>query len=331
MATKFKKLAQQYPSIDPEAEAREQAALGFQKQQAIGSAQPSGNVRAQAQQMGAAFTGASAQLGATQMQNRMENANATGQLGLAQQRQAAQAELSSTGVAQGEGIANRGNQLAATSQAGDIAARKQITQAQIAQAQKLNQLGIDQDNRLNFLTIKQREQLAALGEDLQQELFDNQMKFTKDERGRAFSNERQLQDYMIVSAKDEESLMDNMQQMQQTSERKIYLMEAAHAQLKAALERGFLKNKQDLDNASKLRIAQYAADMEKKIAREKAKAAARGQMISGGIQMLGGAALMAIGTGLVPVTGGTSLVLTGAGGAMAAQGASQVGAGASNS
>jgi hypothetical protein len=332
----FRKIQNQFPSIDPQAEAREQAALNVQMQGAMAGslAQPGGNIRQKAAQVGAAGTQAQTQLGAQQAQTRMQNQAAGAELGMAAQRQQAQATLQSAAMAQEEGLAGRGAGMALSQQKADLAARKTITQAQIDQAQRLNQLGLEQDNRLNFLTIKQREQVAALSQDVSNQLFDSNMRFERDEMGRKFSNERQLQDYLILNAQNEQALMDKAQEMQQVVEREIYMLEHAQKVLMQALEQGFLSEKQKLDNASREKIARYIADMEKAIEDKKRKAAARGQMITGGVQLLGGVAMMAVGSTMTVASGGAltpvgaSMVVGGAG--MAAQGGATAGAGYSN-
>ena len=329
----FRKIQNQFPSIDPQAEAREQAALNVQMQGAMAGslAQPGGNIRQKAAQVGAAGTQAQAQLGAQQAQTRMQNQAAGAELGLAAQRQQAQSTMQTATTSQAEGLANRGASQMASQQKADLAARKTITQSQIDQAQRLSQLGIEQDNRLNFLSIKQREQVAALGEDVANQLFDSNMRFERDEMGRKFSNERQLQDYLVLNSQNEQEFLSKAQEMQQVAEREIYMLEHAQKVMMQSLEQGYLKEKQKLDNASREKIARYIADMEKAIADKKRKAAARGQMITGGVQVLGGAAMMAVGAGLTPFTAGTSAGLVVAGGAMAAQGGATAGEGYKNS
>lgn len=322
MAAGFDAIRNRFPTADTRAESRERAALAAQAQAGVSSspAAKGTNVARQATAVNAQLAGAQGQLGAQQAQQRAATQQATGQLALQAQQQQAQQQLAQAGMAQTESLAGRQASQQLSTQQQNLAARKQITQAQIDQAQRLNSMGIDQDNRLNFLSNNQRQQLASLGQDLQGKLFDAQTRFARNEQGRKFNNERQMMDYTVASAKSNEEMMNKLQSMQQMSERKIKLLEISQAKLQEALNRGYLSEKQKLDNASKQRIAQYIADMKKKMEKEKRKAAARGQMISG-------IATMAVGGALMYASAGTASPIAAG---IIAGGAAQTASGASN-
>lgn len=124
-------------------------------------------------------------------------------------------------------------------------------------------------------------ELARISQGAKDKLLDQQLTFKRDELGRTLWNERQLADYKLTTAKNEEEFNDYRQQAENLYERKIRMMEMAQKKLEQVLQQGYLKENQRLDQASRLRIAQAAAEMQKKIAREKARANSKMAMWTG--------------------------------------------------
>jgi hypothetical protein len=151
-------------------------------------------------------------------------------------------------------------------------------------------------------TDNKKARIASLGSDLQKKLFDDTMKFEKDEAGRKFSNERQLQDWAILSAKNQEEAKSRLQTIQLMQERKVKLLEVAHQRVVDTLERGWKTKEQKLDQETRYQILAAKQALEEKIAKQKAKASMTGMLIKGGLTIAGAAAGAVVGS-VVPGAG----------------------------
>jgi hypothetical protein len=288
--SKLRNLAKQMPAMDAQAAARAKAAQETQFQAALAATPATAPIEQTAQQLGAAQTTAQGQVAAQQAAQAGSRASQLGQAVLQEQKFQAGSELQKQERTQGLALGNAARQQALAGQEADIASRKQITSAEIEQAKRLQALGIDYDTRLNVLSLKQREDVSKLGRDVKAKLFDDQLVFEKDDRGRLFSNERQLADYAIASAKSDIDLQDKMREMTQDAEKDMIMLEATNAKLKQALEQGYLDNKQKLDQDTKRRI-QKAIDANENEMRKKASNAANRALIFQGLGAVAGAGI----------------------------------------
>lgn len=195
---------------------------------------------------------------------------------------------------------------------GQMAGQEQGLQAQqrVGEAQR----GLSRQAR------QQADQLASIDQDLKNKLLDQQLEFSRDERGRAIFNERQLADWAVMNARDEEQFKSYQQQVEQMTDRKMQMLRAAHDQLTAALRGKGRFQEQRLDNESKRRIADARRSLERKMRREAIErqnrqamwsalgtmAGAAGGMFAGGPggAAAGGQAGGQIGTGLGTIAGG---------------------------
>lgn len=250
-----------------------QAAAGLATQQALQAGQ---DVIAQRQ----AAAGRAAQIRQATLQERQR----VGQQRLQQQQMQQQAELQRQEQEQLKELRKQ-----------ELASRKSILQDEIEATDRLQQLGIEQDNKLQIATLQQREDLASLGLDLKAKLLDARMQFTKDERGRKFTNERQLADYAAASAKSKVDFNRKMAQIKNAHDQKVLIMKQAEAQMGAALERGYLKEQGDLDFQSQQRLAILRRETNERIKREEARAKNRQAMWQAGGTILGAGAGAAIG------------------------------------
>ncbi len=288
--TRLRNMAKQMPVLDAKAATRASEAQATGLQSAIAQAPVAPQQTLQAsQQIAEQYTQAQGQAGLQQQTQAGQQATQIGQMALQEQKFQGSQELQKLERSQGLALGNAARQQALAGQEADIKARKQITTAEIEQAKRLQALGIDQDNRLSALTLKQREDISKLGRNVRQELFDKQLQFGKDERGRKFSNERQLADYAIANAHSEQDLAQKMQIMTQDAEKDLIMMEGVNNRLRQALQQGHNGKNQKLDQASKAKISAAIKRNEQLIADKKAKAANRSLIISG-IFMAGGAA-----------------------------------------
>jgi hypothetical protein len=268
-----------------------------------------------------------------------QNAAAAGQISLDAQKQTLQgtADLAAKAVDQAGGDQKALQQTralgqqetqsqAANTQAlslsrADNASTKRITGAEIDSATRVSKLGMEQDNQLLDLSLRQRRELASIGRDVKDQIFDSRLRFEKDENGRKFSNERQLADWAISNAKTEQELQGRFREMQQASDRTIKLLEHSNNQIMEAINRGWLVKEQKLDYEQKRYLLDLKRKMDEKIAKERAKAANR-MAVYQGVGMVAGAV---IGSMVAPV-GGTALGATAGASAGAGVGTAVAGA-----
>lgn len=199
----------------------------------------------------------------------------------------------------------RGRQLQAEQQMSnrDIAQRQrngelrqndtQLRQAKKLQAEdivsqrRMQQTGIEFNNNISFLTRKQREDLASLGRLVKQQVFDSRLQFGADERGRKFSNARQLADYAVSSSRDRQELGDRLRQMQQAYEKEQILFDAVNKKIVQAIELEYKKKEQERDQALIQQLAEMRRNAEKEQRRRAAKAQAINSIIIGGATVAG--------------------------------------------
>lgn len=115
-------------------------------------------------------------------------------------------------------------------------------------------------------------ELARISQGAKDKLLDQQLSFKRDELGRTLWNERQLADYKVATAKNEEEFKTYQQQVNNLYERKLKMMEMAEKKLEQVLQQGYLSNKQKLDQASRKRIAETAMELRRQRMKAQAKA-----------------------------------------------------------
>lgn len=181
--------------------------------------------------------------------------------------------------------------------------------------------------------------LSQLSESAKQEMFDSRKKFSEDELGRKFTNERQLSDFQALTARSDEDFSNFSKRVEIAYDRKQQMMKTAAARLEAGLTQEYQEYNQLLDQTSKLDITreeksvfidaarkkhQEIESMQKRIAavrisveKEQARIAARvarnqligtvvGTAIGFAVGGPAGAAVGAeVGGGLGPLVGGT--------------------------
>lgn len=142
---------------------------------------------------------------------------------------------------------------------------------------------------------QQADKLAELDQELKNKLLDQQLDFKQDERGRALMNERQLADWAVMNAKNEEQFKNYQQQVEQMGRRKEQMLEAAYRKLTAALQGKGAFKEQRLDQESKQRILEARKQVQNKIRREQIEQANRQAMWSGLMTAVGAGAGAAFG------------------------------------
>jgi len=253
-------------------------------------------------------------------QRRQQQVQAANDLQLQQAIKAVPPKAATPAVAQNLGAAvqqNVGQQMIETAkqnmqqtqQVGDLAVQEKQANIQ----NNLAALKRGQDTT----QLADEQKFANLNEEAKRTMFDNRMEFQKDEQGRAYMNERQLADYAVAHAKSVDQLKDYAQSAEQMAQRKMQALEVAQAKIDQELEFQNSLSIQKQDQALKKQLVQAKADLEKKIAKDKAKAANKSGMMS----TVGGIAGAAVGAYVT--AGSPAGAMVGAGSALGAAAASQ--------
>lgn len=206
-----------------------------------------------------------------------------GELANAAEQQDAQTKLDAQATAQGLAQSQAGTAQGLAEAQAEATQRVQMTQDEQAAANRLSTAGLAYDNQLAFMSRRQRDDLAKLGRDVKDQLFTSRLAFDQDELGRKFSNERQLADYTVATAKSQEELKDKVQQVQQAQQRKEALVARSYDLLIQKLDRDFKRAEQEKDQASKVRINEALIALKKDQADRQRKAGAMTATLQGGV------------------------------------------------
>lgn len=290
-------LQSRMPIMNEEAAAKIQAGKGFAVQQAAQAIPQGANAARAAQSLSPQIA---SQAGTAQLQQNaqaQQQAMQTGQMALDITGQEAQQGLAKQELAQQQQLEQQRLQQQGALAREELSSKKTLSNEEIASAKRLSNIGLETDNRVSFLSRKQKEDLSKLGLDVKQKIYDNRIRFERDELGRKFSNERQMADYAIASAKNEQDLRNKMQIMQQIMQKELYMMEQASNKVNIALERGYLDDKRKLDQEQKRKLYDMKKKMDGEIRKKKANNAmivngltAAGAVFFGGVGATGGAA-----------------------------------------
>lgn len=171
--------------------------------------------------------------------------------------------IPSTGLAQGLG----GAAAQQTGQA-QVAAQKQNVQEQA----QLGGMALDkqqQDVKQKIASLQQgvqaqaqsqEQQLANLSQDAKKEMYDSRLQFQRDENNRISMNERQLADYAVLKAQNQQQYAAAAQHAQQLHDMKITMLEAAANKLDQELKSQFTLGQQAANNQLKIQLTQALAD-----------------------------------------------------------------------
>jgi len=245
---------------------------------------------------------------------------------VAQQQQASRAmdlQDAAGQMARGEKIPGGTGALAASGiqQAGQQAAASQAQEFQQQQAigsleRNERRMGAaeaagDRNRGLQQTQLAGEQQLAALDLGAKKELFDDQMVFQKGKAGQTLFNTRQLADLAVLKARDSNDLRKFEQEMSQMTERKMKMYDIAMKKIEQELGQSS-GNRERIQNQAHLKeLAQAKAALEKKMAKDKAKADNTRSIIKG-VFTVGGAVVGGIVGGPVGAVAGASVA--GAGG-----------------
>lgn len=178
----------------------------------------------------------------------------------------------------------------------------QRAQDQVKQQGQVGQMGLaeqQQQSQSNVAGLqggaKQQEmdnlqKFADVSAQAKKEMFDDQMKFQKDEQGRTLFNERQLADYAKLNAENDQEYRNYAQNAEQLNKRKLQTMEAAYKVAMQDLQHKQAIAEQKKDQQAQLEINYIRKSIEEQMAKEKAKAANRTAAFQTGGAIIGGVA-----------------------------------------
>jgi hypothetical protein len=156
----------------------------------------------------------------------------------------------------------------------------------------------------NTKTLFEAERrLENLDSQLKQDIYDKQLKFREDEIGNTMFDERQLLDYKIATAKDDNDLLAYEQQVEQASRKKQVMLDVALKRIKQELANDLQSETTKLGNEQRVILAQKAQALQNKLKKEQNKSKNRAAMFQAGGQILGAVAGAVVGTVLFPGVG----------------------------
>jgi len=298
------KLAKRVPTMNQEAKKQLEAGRLLQTQRAAQQI-PTGMSAVRAAQQIAPM--AQQQAGEQQLAQQQQAGQQMAQLagaGLAQQQQQQQMAIDKQALQQQEQLQQQGlgQQMALSRE--ELQLKNALTDEELASAKRLSQYGIDVDAQLSSMSRKQREDLASLGGDVKAKLFDANLAFDKNELGRKFNNHRQLLKAAVSNAKSDQDLKTKLNIMQQESAKEMILLESAHKQMIAALERGYLDEKRELDQAQRIKLTEMVNNIKKKLRRKKQQSAMTSMIVTGAFTV-GGAVVGSVVPGAGTMAGAT--------------------------
>jgi len=305
MANVFTNLAKNVPEANDRLTKQRKAAQDILLQKSLGGAQvpAQANVSRVAQDAAPQVVQAQANIDQQGVAANQQALADIGQQGLQQQATDQATQLKQAELAQGERLTAQaaGQELSLTREG--ISSQKKITEAELATASRLQSYGIEQDNKLLNIDLETRRQLESIGRDIKDKLLDSRLRFEASEAGRKFSNDRQLRDYMVLSAQNEQQFGQKMTQLRQEYQKEAVLAQILRTKITDALERGWLSNEQQLDHETARKLKYMEAELRKKEAKAKAKAG-NNMMITQGLGML-------VVAGVVAASGGTAAAVMG--------------------
>ena len=152
--------------------------------------------------------------------------------------------------------------------------------------------------------------LGRLDRTLKDRLVDAQMQFERDATGRTLLNERQLQDYAAIVARNEEDLKSAQQIAEQAWTRKLQLMQQASRQLEQSLQQELKKGETEKNNKLLEELTREKQALDSQIAEDTNKAKNRmaqfqaaGTVVGSGIGAVVGSIFPGIGTAAGAVVG----------------------------
>ena len=171
------------------------------------------------------------------------------------------------------------------------------------------------------------QRLSQLDMNAKKELYDNEISFKRDEAGRTLFNQRQLADYVKQNAVSDEQFKNYAQQAEQISKRNLQAMESAYNIIAENLKQQWAVAEQNKDQAAQKQIQEIKIELEKRMAKARARAANNMGAWTAGGTVVGAVAGGVAGSIIAPGAGTAAGAAAGAsiGGALGSYAGSQQG------
>jgi hypothetical protein len=117
------------------------------------------------------------------------------------------------------------------------------------------------------------QRLSQLDMNAKKELYDNEISFKRDEAGRTLFNQRQLADYAKQNTISDEQFKNYAQQAEQVNKRNLQAMESAYNIIAENLKQQSAIAEQNKDQAAKKQIQEIQIELQKRMAKARARAA----------------------------------------------------------
>jgi hypothetical protein len=255
---------------------------------------------------------------------KLQQQNAIAQAGKVQpQNVAAQAQAAGVQAAAQQG------QARATEQQQNLQGQQEIRQAMIQdRAQEETNAARLRGYENTKVLFEAERRLENLDSRLKQDIYDKQLQFKEDEIGNTMFDERQLLDYKIATAKDDNDLLAYEQQVEQASRKKQVMLDVALRRIKQELANDLQGETSSLSREQRIALGQKAQALQDKIRKEQNKSKNRAAMFQAGGQILGAVAGAVVGTVLFPgvgtAAGATAGAAIGSGAGAAVAGSTKV-------
>lgn len=194
-----------------------------------------------------------------------------------------------SGQVTGAAVAQNAGQQAIQNAQKSLATANQIGQLETATQGVQNQADIASQQLGNReQKMDQVQKFAQLNEGLKRQLYDETMKFKKDELGRTKFNEQQLADYARLNAQSDEQFRNYQQKSTLASKRKMELMEQAYRLIEEDLKHKYAEASQRKDMAAMDKIRAEQRKAQREIDRKRTNAANNRAAASAGGSFIGG-------------------------------------------
>lgn len=217
--------------------------------------------------------------------NRQQQAAGRGAADMAIKQAAAQMSPAAVGTGQTQAMAAQA--VKAQAQPGLQAAQQNVQQqGEIAKRQLQEKQATEQRKQMQRrLGSMQRDRefkdlIAKVDNNAKNKLIDAEMQFQQDRFGRTKFTERQLMDFAILQAKDENELQKYADNVRRATENEIYMIKHATRMLEQELKNQLELDHTKRDNAYIAELAKRKHNLEMKMRKKQADKANRASMIS---------------------------------------------------
>lgn len=273
-------LAQRIPARNQQAAKRQQQAGLLQARAAVGKAHPSRSTRQVAQTAAPVLAAAQSQAGLQAQAATQQQLAGLGQQRLSAQQFAGEQRLGRQALAQQAELGSAQRQQQRELGQAALGVQRTLTEDELDRQRRLQSFGFTVDNQIFSNQLQQQEDLAAIDQNLKDAIFGARQTFKMDQGRQQLSNEIQLADFAMMTAKNEDEALNKLQSIQHAHDMKINILEQAYKTISQQIESESAIQRNRLDNEQVEQLAQMKAKLKKDLARSKKTAALAAGMLS---------------------------------------------------